>query len=161
MTGRDPSGLMVDANVNLRTEAIWHSKINRFRDVHCYTGLVGANGAGDFYLHTSNVSSSIHQLPGKGWTKVRIPTVCVGQLWANHFGDTPCDLLKINIEGAELAFLKREPTFLRKVKRIIVEVHDFANSIADVQAVLADLDFKMVVPPYGPEGFEFCVFERP
>jgi len=102
-------------------EAQWHAQANGLMEVFGVQGILGESsptGAVDFYLYESNICST-SQLPDlekmglKGkWTKIAVPCVSLHEQWRRNFGDTRCHLLKIDIEGSELNFLKAEQAFL-------------------------------------------------
>ncbi len=59
--------------------------------------------------------------------------------------DRPVDLLKIDIEGAELAVLEECRASLHNVKRVFVETHSFRNrdqDFMDVMAILKESGFR-------------------
>jgi len=133
--GRALQGIMVDANPEVVKEAQWHAQANRLNDVHPYHGLAGATGASaDFYLYDSNICSASQPLDAalpdlKGdWKKISVPALNIGKIWRERFGDLPCDLLKLDIEGSELDFVRLETEFLKTVKVIIAEWHSWGTT---------------------------------
>jgi FkbM family methyltransferase len=83
------------------------------------------------------------QLPVKGHiTDVTVPAVSIGSEWRTHFDDTPVDLLKLDIEGNELDFIRYEGKFLtERVRAILLEWHKWHVSLADLDAALGTLGF--------------------
>lgn len=161
-------GLMVDANAEAVEDARWQIAANNLRDVRALHGLVGTNGNGgqaSFFMHAANVCSTA--VPSAAslseantWTRVQVPCVSVEENWRTHFGDEPCDLLKVDIEGSEMDFFRKETEFLKRVRTIVVEWHKWRVSLAEMEEFLAGQSFpaKSVLcdqPQYG-----IAVFSR-
>src|SRR5258705_6809868 len=129
-TGRTLRGLMLDANPEAVQEAQWHAQANAMTEVYGLHGIVGEGRLGDFaefYLYESNICSTCHlpdleklNLKGK-WEKIRVPCVSLEVHWQRHFGDARCHVLKVDIEGSEMNFLKAEQGFLKRCDSILVE----------------------------------------
>src|SRR5947209_10785606 len=151
--GRKLKGIMLDANPDAVKEAQWHAQANHMTEVYAVHGILGESsptGAVDFYLYESNICST-SQLPDlekmglKGkWNKISVPCINLEQSWRERFGDTRCHLLKIDIEGSELNFLKAEPSFLERVDSILIEWHKWRVSLGDVKTFLAIHGFDFV-----------------
>jgi FkbM family methyltransferase len=151
--GRHLKGIMLDANPEAVKEAQWHAQANHWTDVFAVHGILGekgVNGAVDFYLYESNICST-SQLPdveklgllGK-WTKISVPCLSLDRSWRERFGETRCHLLKIDIEGSELNFLKAEQSFLKQVDSILIEWHKWRVSLGEVKAFLSANGFAFV-----------------
>jgi len=148
---RQLKGLMVDANVEAIEEARWHVKINGFQNVRVLCGVVGAGiqqPEVDFFLHRSNVCSSAVPPDGaKGlsvvWKRVKVPQVCVEENWRKYFGDEPCDVLKVDIEGSEMDFFRAELAFLRRVHTILLEWHKWRVTTDEVKTFLTSNGFSL------------------
>jgi FkbM family methyltransferase len=143
-------GLMVDANEETLEDARWHAEVNGLRNVHVLHGLVGNGDSADeadFFLHISNICSSATPPPetaaSSTWTRKKVPCVSVEKNWRRLFGDEPCDLLKVDIEGAEMDFFKTETPFLRQVQIIIVEWHKWRVSLDEIKAFLGEQGFSL------------------
>jgi FkbM family methyltransferase len=143
-------GLLVDANDEILEDAKWHVEANGLKDVHVAHGLVGTNKSGetaDFYLHPSYTFSSANPSPEAisktSWVVKKIPCISIEEKWQKYFGDTPCDLLKVDIEGAELDFFRNEPVFMKRVQRIIVEWHKEQVSFETMKDFLAQQGFSL------------------
>jgi FkbM family methyltransferase len=143
-------GLMVDANAEAIEDARWHVATNQLRDVHVFHGLAGAketeSGRAGFYMHTSNVCSSATPpdaslAAADAWKLIQVPCINVEKNWLKFFGDEPCDLLKIDIEGAEMDFFSSETGFLRRVGTILVEWHKWRVSLSEVEKFLSSQGF--------------------
>lgn len=146
-------GLMLDANPDAVKEAQWHAHANGLMEVFGVHGILGESsptGAVDFYLYESNICST-SQLPDlekmglKGrWTKIAVPCVSLASEWRRRFGDTRCHLLKVDIEGSELNFLKAEAAFLGQVDAILLEWHKWRVNLDDLKAFLAQHGFAFM-----------------
>jgi len=150
--GRILKGVMLDANPDAVEEARWHAQANGMPDVAGIHGILGEEsptGAVDFYLYESNICST-SQLPdlermglaGK-WTKISVPCVSLETEWQRRHGDMRCNVLKVDIEGSELNFLRSEADFLRRVDCIILEWHKWRVSLAEVSTHLKAVGFTM------------------
>jgi len=151
--GRKLKGLMLDANPDAVQEAQWQAQANGLADVFGLHGILGEaspSGAVDFYLYESNICST-SQLPDiekmglKGkWTKISVPCLNLEKAWRQRFADTRCDVLKIDIEGSEMNFLRAEESFLRQVDSILIEWHKWRVSLEDITKFLSNNDFAFV-----------------
>lgn len=72
-------------------------------------------------LECSLANSQTNQPSGR---TVAVPAIDLESSWQKHCGDLPCDLLKMDVEGAELSVLRRESRFLERVERCVLEWHD-------------------------------------
>jgi FkbM family methyltransferase len=145
-------GLLVDANERMAAEAEWHITRN---DLEQHSVVFGAAGlppdvpVAVFHILPSASQSSLlehqadKQLPVKGRiTDVTVPAVSIGREWRTHFGEAPVDLLKIDIEGNELDFVRYEGAFIRdKVRAVLLEWHKWHVTLADLDAALGGLGF--------------------
>jgi FkbM family methyltransferase len=151
VTGRrDLRGLAVDADADMVRETSWTLAANGLSSVHAVHGLVGGpsrGGEADFYLHPVTIKSSAYAVdePGRpftgSWRKTRVPIVEVERAWSDRFGDARCNLLKIDVEGAEADFITPDNAFLRRVDAIVVEVHKWVITPDVVDDRLATLGF--------------------
>ncbi len=152
-TGRKLRGLMLDANPQAVEEARWHAQANAMPEVFGVHGIAGEGAAGgfaEFYLYESNICSTSHlpdtqkmDLKGK-WETIRVPCVSIEEHWRQHFGDTRCHVLKIDIEGSELSFLKAEPGFLKLCDSVLVEWHKWQVNLGELKEFLAHHGFAYV-----------------
>jgi FkbM family methyltransferase len=148
--GRKLRGLMLDANPRAVEEAVWHARANGMDDVHGIYGIVGEGKPGDeaeFYLYESNICSA-SQVPDtvklglKGkWEKIEVPCVRVEEHWRRHFQEARCHLLKVDVEGSEMQFLKAETPFLERVDAILLEWHKWRVNLDEIKTFLAGQGF--------------------
>lgn len=147
------SGLLIDAHPNMVAEASWHlnrNGLSHYVVTHGAVGLPADVSSATFYLHPSTSASSLlpakpqTQLPVKGKVAdVIVPAISVQDEWNRLFGTTGIDLMKIDIEGAELDLVQREGAFLRdRVERLIVEWHKSAVSLNQLDDKLASVGFE-------------------
>jgi len=74
---------------------------------------------------------------------VTVPTVSVGDEWQRLFGIALVDLLKVDVEGKELDLFTYEASFIQqRVRRVIVEWHKWAVSLADLDTQLSVIGFQ-------------------
>ena len=152
--GRKLRGLMLDANPNAATEAQWHAQANGMTQAFALHGIAGGagnpGGFAEFFIYESNICSTSH-LPDikrmnlKGhWDKIQVPCLNVEEHWRQHFGDTRCHILKVDIEGSELDFFRTEQSFLTLVDSILVEWHGWRVTLDDLRKFLEPLGFAYV-----------------
>jgi FkbM family methyltransferase len=167
--GRKLQGLMIDANPAVVKEAKWHAEANRLSGVFALQGIVGEsskNGQAPFYLYASNICSSsrpveVESLALKGdWTEVKVPCLNVETIWNEKFGNARCQLLKVDVEGSELDFLKTERTFLRRVDSILLEWHKWRVELSDVQTCLREQGFELIEIFEEDQNMGTCFFKR-
>lgn len=167
--GRKLKGLMLDANPDAVNEARWHAQANQMPEVFALHGIAGEGMAGEtaeFFLYESNICSASRlpdtaklNLKGK-WTKIFVPCVSIEANWREHFGETRCHLLKIDIEGSEMNFLRAEPSFLERVDTVIIEWHKWSVSFGEIKDVLAGAGFDHVKTIEESEDMGTAVFAR-
>jgi FkbM family methyltransferase len=151
--GRKLRGLMLDANPQAVEEAKWHALANQMPEVFGIHGIAGEGRPGEFaefYLYESNICSTSHlpdvekmALKGK-WEKIRVPCVNIEGHWRKHFGDTRCHVLKVDIEGSELNFLKAEESFLKLCDSILIEWHKWTVGLDELRMFLVSHHFAYV-----------------
>lgn len=152
MNNRQLSGLMVDANAAAIREAQWHIDANKFSNIYALHGLAGGKskeGFADFFLHVANVCStatppSDAKLERRDtWRRIQVPCVDFNRNWCFRFDDMHCDLLKVDIEGAEMDFFRNEIQFLQRTKAILCEWHKWRVSLQEVESFLSGQGFKL------------------
>jgi FkbM family methyltransferase len=143
-------GLLVDANDEILEDAKWHVEANHLRDVQVVHGLVGKDDSeteADFFLHPSYTFSSANPsseaIAKSTWIRKKAPCISLEKKWQRFFGELSCDLLKVDVEGAELDFFQHETTFLKRVQTIIVEWHKEQVSFATLKEFLVQQGFAL------------------
>lgn len=167
--GRTLRGLMLDANPDAVAEARWHAEANGMPEVFGIHGIAGEGKAGEFaefFLYESNICSTSHmpdtekmQLKGK-WEKIRVPCVSIEEHWRKHFGETRCHMLKIDIEGSELNFLKAEQGFLKLCDSVLVEWHKWSVTLPQLEEFLGSHGFAYVKTVEENEQMGTAFFKR-
>ncbi|MGA3265425.1 MAG: FkbM family methyltransferase [Verrucomicrobiota bacterium] len=151
--GRKLRGLMLDANPDTVREAQWHAEANQMTEVFAINGIVGegsTGGSAEFFLYESNICSTSRlteamkrELKGK-WTKISVPCVSIEANWRQHFGETRCHLLKIDVEGSEMNFLRAEQSFLRLVDSVLIEWHAWGATFEEIRKFLTEGGFSYI-----------------
>lgn len=166
--GRKLKGLMLDANPQAVSDAQWHAHANGMNEVFAIHGIVGegSGGSANFYLYESNICSTselpdVEKMGLKGkWEKISVPNVSVTEHWSKHFTGTRCHVLKIDVEGSEMNFLRAEESFLKLVDSIIIEWHNWRVTLADVRAFLEPRGFRYLKTVEENEQMGTAVFTR-
>jgi len=168
-TPKPLKGIMIDANPEVVEEARWHVKTNQWNDVHVYHGIVGEKsknaGQAEFYVHEANTLSRKTLLEGNrknDFKKITAPIVSVSEEWKKNFADERCNVLKVDIEGAELIFFQQETEFLKLVDVIFVECHQSHVPFEDMKNYLVSKGFNLLFVEEKSGKFEdiFSVFKR-
>jgi len=162
--GRDLQGLAIDANPRMAEAARRLAADNGLSGVRILHGLAGAGTDTAFHLAPSHLGSSRFPPPDaarRGWETVSVPPIDVGQAWREWAGDRQIDLLKIDIEGAEGAFLAAEGAFLRQAGAVVLEWHKALVPEADLLGPLRAAGFAApeVLLDEGPTAI--LLFRRP
>jgi FkbM family methyltransferase len=168
--GKKLKGILVDANPDAVKEATWHMNVNGMTDVFAMNGIVGEGKDGvhaGFHLYESNICSTSHlpeelkkKLAGK-WKTISVPCLDIGKLWKQQFGDTRCNVLKIDVEGSELKFLQSEQSFLNLCDSVFVEWHTWAVKFEQLKSILEEYGFVYVRTIDENELMGTAVFRRP
>ena len=167
--GRKLKGLMLDANPYAVADARWHAEANDMNEVFGVHGIVGegkAGGAADFYLYESNICSTsevpdVEKMGLKGkWEKISVPHVVIADEWKKHFNGMRCHVLKIDVEGSEMNFLRAEEGFLHLVDSIIIEWHKWRVSLEDLRTFLEPRGFRYLKTIEENDQMGTAVFSR-
>jgi FkbM family methyltransferase len=152
MNSRSIKGLCVEPNPQLHAISEFHCAANGLNDVHLLKGAVAAGGAGgevEFFLNPSHIASSLtgnfnpNVAVGGETVKIRVPVVNLAREWQSRFGDARVGLLKIDIEGSEIEFLKAHADFLKRVDAILIEWHLWVTTLDEVSAILTAAQFAL------------------
>lgn len=154
--GNEFGGLMFDADPRVIPHARWHLDANALTNCDVIHGVVGVGEEAtetSFFINPASTQSALkafgdkHPFPIKGRVQeARVPVFSVKREWEKRHGaTTPVDLLKIDIEGAELDFLRSEIDFIKKSVRIIVcEWHNWHVSLQQVEEFMIPHGFALV-----------------
>ena len=143
---RSIKGLCVEANPSLCDSLAFHIAVNNLENVHFRQGAVGLRGTPhrevDFCISPSHIASSIsgrfNPLVNIGGQcrRIRVPVLELPEEWDRIFPDDRVNLLKIDIEGAEIDFVRSHSSFLERVDAIVIEWHNWVTSLHEVRAIL-------------------------
>src|SRR5258708_30989036 len=140
---------MVDVNPDVVAEARWHVEANQWEGVHVLQGVVGVKGqTADFFVYEDDTCSTAElgeaQMKDKdGFKEITVPVLAVGEEWRKRMGESRCNVLKIDIEGSELAFLQAETAFLGLVDVMFVEWHKYRVSFEELEKFLSAQGFAL------------------
>lgn len=161
------SGIMVDANPAVISEARWHVQENKWSDVHVVQGLVGnpsQKGESDFYVYEADTCSmaqlgEMQAQDREKFQKISVPNFSFAEAWSQKMHNQRCHVLKIDIEGSELMFLQVEVEFLKLVDTIFVEWHKYRVSFAELDSFLNSQGFRMkkIIEDMGLNGTAFYI----
>ncbi len=149
---RTIEGLCIEPNPQLHRRIERHLEANGLSGVHLLKGLVAGDDAGpeaDFFLSPSHIASTLTgefspRLPPRGRIrKIRVPVLDPAGEWHRRFGDRRIDLIKIDIEGAELLFLKAHRSFLSRTDAILLEWHTWVTTLEEILSLLVPLGFAL------------------
>lgn len=143
-------GLCVEPNPALRNALTFHITENHLDNVYWRQGAVGLSGPAnevDFFVNPSHIASSLSRnynplVPVVGESrKIRVPVLAVSEEWNRLFPGERVNLLKIDIEGAEVQFLQGQSAFLRQVDAVLIEWHAWVTTLSEVSGLLEQSGF--------------------
>ena len=144
-------GIVVEPNPALIPSIANHLKANGLSQVRVIEAAVATGSTDqkiDFYINPSHISSSVSGVfnplypTGGRVRKISVPVVDIAAAWRQHFPDEPrVDLLKVDIEGAEMDFLRGNRPFLDSVQAVLIEWHKWICSFSDVSGILKEYGF--------------------
>ena len=112
--------------------------------------LADASGTAPFYVASATAESpfsdTLTPLPGRA--QVEVPVRRLDDVLAEE-GITSVDLLKMDVEGAELRLLEGASKTLARTQRVVMEVHRPRVDPAEVRRRLEGLGFSCRVITYG------------
>lgn len=145
-------GLCIDANPQMVDDARWQLQANHLDSVQAVWGLVGAAASGDksaFYVNPDAAGSSQFNVTPTGHlsknklARIEVPVLDLQALWRASFGDQPCDVLKIDIEGSEGHFLDHEMAFVARCRYVVIEIHGWMVKPDDVRRRLEGVGLQL------------------
>jgi FkbM family methyltransferase len=162
-------GMLIDAHPRMVAEASWHMQRNElaYAVVHGAVGLPPGQLSTNFYVHPSSSASSVvpynadRQLPVKGKIRsVNVPAISVAAEWHRLFGDADVDLVKLDVEGKELDFVKYESGFLRHhVRTMAIEWHDWSTTLDQLDEALSSIGFRRLGIYHERKGVGLALYE--
>jgi len=105
-------------------------------NIHPFNYAIGKkNGFAELYLSEEPEANSLQPVIASKWGltgTVTVPAITLEKFLEDEQVQLPVDLLKIDIEGAEVDVINTLPvSILSQVKQIPVEFHDFLNFSAE------------------------------
>lgn len=160
--GKNLRGIMVDANPHVLKEARWHRDENELHGIEIIEGIVGSK-SNEFYVFEADTCSASRlgeqqAADLKRFTKTQCRVIDFESESRSVWTNTRCDVLKVDIEGAELDFLRSCPTFLRLVDNAFIEWHEqYEVSLQDVNTLMesAGLMYVKTISKTGTNGTAF------
>jgi hypothetical protein len=111
-------------------------------------GVVGYSGqefhdSAPFMIRPNELECSLAKGPSpqRDSTVIPVPVINLEKEWHRLFGPRPCDLLKIDIEGAEKFFLQKDSLFFARVKKCVLEWHGSVTDRLEIIALLEKRGF--------------------
>lgn len=145
-------GLCVEPNPYLHKAIEAHLERNGLKNVQLVRGAVAAGGSEksiDFFLNPSHIASSVsgrfnpRVAVGGDVERIQVPVVDLETEWERQFPGERVGLLKIDIEGSEIDFLKGNTSFLNRVDAILIEWHKWITTLEEVTGLLQPQGFLM------------------
>jgi FkbM family methyltransferase len=162
-------GLGIDANPVLLKRTRRNLELNGLGGIKVVHGLVGGtteNSTQDFFLYASHLGSSQFLQPEEGrilkggWTRIAVPVLKVSEIWRNEQGETPIDLVKVDIEGSEGSLLRADPALFRQTKCLVLEWHKWLVRKEELFPFLEQMGFTRSEPLETGKSTELWVFSR-
>jgi FkbM family methyltransferase len=125
-------------------------------------GCVGRPGTMvDFYVDKNDLNSSALQR-GKHSKHIRVPALDLEAFLQKHFPGG-CDLLKVDVQGAEAALLEFwGESMARHCRAVMLEYHPYCGlNPGEFKARWEELGFKAAHFPEGEEGEFLALFVSP
>lgn len=168
MKSRSIQGLCVEPNSQLHALSEFHRAANGLTEVHLLKGAVGAGRGGEvqFFLNPSHIASSLTgnfnpAVPvGGPAVKIRVPMIDLDREWQSRFGDARVGLLKIDIEGSEIEFLKAHANFLKRVDAVLIEWHLWVTTLDEVTGILSAPHFSLETVCHADQHAGTAFFRR-
>lgn len=155
--------LLIDANPRAveRCRANLHAAhLTGFEVIHGAAGsIVPPSRTVQFTLRPNELECSLAKdKPAGRCTVIDVPVISLEETWLDRVGDIPCDLLKMDIEGAEFSLLQYENLFLERVRRLVLEWHDPPGNRDEALRLVRNRGFSEIDVLYdGPtSGLLYC-----
>lgn len=138
--------VVLEANPNLiphlqRNKEFTHSA---FTVENC---IISNNPQNRFFVNTAIGGSSVRR-KAKGAVEISVPGVTLADL--EHTHQIKFDTLIMDIEGAELEFLRENRQWLRRIDTVFMEIHPHADNLSDEEVaecrqILEEAGLRLVV----------------
>jgi FkbM family methyltransferase len=140
-------GLLIDGNPHAIQRCKKNIVQSNYKGIHIIHGVVGSdeeerNGFAPFAIRPNELECSLaNKLSAYEGPVLQVPIVNLEKEWLRHIGSRPCDLLKVDVEGAEKIILQKESTFFTRVKRCVLEWHGSRTNRQEIVALFEKLGF--------------------
>jgi FkbM family methyltransferase len=141
-------GLLIDGNPHAIQRCKKNILQSNYKGIQIIHGVVGwhedeRNGFAPFVVRPNELESSLADKLSakKGSALLQVPVVDLEKEWLRHIGPRPCDLLKVDVEGAEKIILQKDSAFFTRVKRCVLEWHGSSTNRLEIIALLERLGF--------------------
>ena len=141
-------GLLIDGNPHAIQRCKKNILQSNYKGIAIIHGVVGwdeeeRNGFAPFAIRPNELESSLADKlsANVGSAVLQVPVVDLEKEWLRHIGPRPCDLLKVDVEGAEKIILQKDSAFFARVKRCVLEWHGSRTNRLEIVALLERLGF--------------------
>ena len=132
------------------------------KDVRSATVVEGciASKDGEVFLALASQADSHHVTDHPGASTLRVPAVSMPTLIA-RCGLDEIDLIKIDIEGAEADLLKDSAAWIRRVKCLVIELHERELPFEELERRMASYGFRVDRSPrFAQDRIAICTNVR-
>ncbi len=148
---REICGLLVEPNPELHALIERHLRENGLGNVFLLKGLAGdaALREAEFFLNPSHIASGVSpnfnpNVPVAGKVRrIMVPVFDLYEQWQRSCPGKRIEIMKIDIEGAEIGFMKSHAAVLALTDAILIEWHKWVTSLDEVSALLGAAGFKL------------------
>jgi FkbM family methyltransferase len=148
LTRPPTQGLLIDGNPHAIRRCKQNLLQSRYQGIHVVHGVVGwggkeFRGSAPFKIRPNELECSLAQrsTPEKDSDVIRVPIVNLEKEWLRLIGPRTCDLLKIDVEGAEKFILQNDLHFFTRVKKCVLEWHGSTTNRLEITGLLERLGF--------------------
>lgn len=148
LTHPPTQGLLIDGNPHAIRRCKKNLLDSRYQGIHVVHGVVGCgggefHGSAPFLIRPNELECSLAQgsFPTKESDVIPVPVVTLEKEWLRLIGPRTCDLLKIDVEGAEKIILQKDSIFFSRVKRCVLEWHGSTTNRTEITTLLERLGF--------------------
>ena len=141
-------GLLIDGNPYAIQRCQKNLFQSHYQGIHTLHGVVGWSGAefhdsASFAIRPNELECSLVQgpPPSKGSAVIRVPVIHLEKEWLRLIGPRPCDLLKMDVEGAEKFILQIDSLFFSRVRKCVLEWHGSTTNQQEIMGLLKKLGF--------------------